>query len=105
MTTHELKTRTDWFERVVAGEKRAEVREHDRDFQVGDVLHLVEVDDQGWRVQHYEADRRDQNGRFTSPYYTRWADVRVTHVLPERLAVGLAGGYCLLSFELIEVGP
>jgi len=105
MSTHVLKTRTPWFERVIAGEKTAEVRRHDRDFQVGDVLHLVEVDDRGWRVQHYEPGRRGETGRFASPYYTRWADVRVTHVLPAALGIGLAEGYCLLSIELVEVGP
>lgn len=29
MTTHDLKTRTPWFNRVAAGEKRAEIRRHD----------------------------------------------------------------------------
>jgi ASC-1-like (ASCH) protein len=41
MTTHYLKISPEWYERVKSGQKRAEVRRHDRDYQVGDSLILV----------------------------------------------------------------
>ena len=44
MTTHKLKTWTPFYEDVVAGRKRFELRLNDRGFQVGDVLVLQEWD-------------------------------------------------------------
>jgi len=40
--THELKTWPDFYAKVRSGEKPFEVRKNDRDFKVGDVLHLHE---------------------------------------------------------------
>lgn len=41
---HDLKTWPDPFRALVAGEKTFEVRWNDRDYQVGDTLHLREFD-------------------------------------------------------------
>jgi hypothetical protein len=39
---HSLKTWQPYFSDLVLGKKNFEVRKNDRDFQVGDVLHLLE---------------------------------------------------------------
>jgi ASC-1-like (ASCH) protein len=41
---HELKIHPEYFEAVLSGEKRFEFRKCDREYQVGDVLHLKEWD-------------------------------------------------------------
>ena len=41
---HELKLDTQWFDAVVNGQKRLEIRRNDRDYQVGDTLILKEVE-------------------------------------------------------------
>lgn len=43
MQTHKLKTWTQFFEPVVAGEKTFEVRRNDRGFNAGDIVRLIEV--------------------------------------------------------------
>ncbi|GAA1992635.1 hypothetical protein GCM10009718_32930 [Isoptericola halotolerans] len=97
---HELKIRETWFDRVAAGEKRAEVRKHDRDFQVGDALRLVRVGSYGNPT--YRFVERDERGRFVNQHVeVPPIDVRVTHVLPAAQADGLTEGYCLLSVEVI----
>ena len=47
MKTHKLKTLPQHFLPVVAGIKKAELRENDRDFKVGDILLLQE-----WTPEH-----------------------------------------------------
>lgn len=41
--THELKIYPDFFSAVCTGVKRAELRKNDRDYRVGDTLHLLET--------------------------------------------------------------
>jgi hypothetical protein len=104
MSIHQLKIREPWFERVAAGQKRAEVRKHDRDFQVGDTLHLIEVSDYGNPNQHYV--ERDARGRFVNDW--RENDpvfATITHVLPAAQADGIEAGYCVLSIEVMEAQP
>ena len=42
MTTHELKCWPLYFEKILDGSKRFEIRVADRDYKVGDQLHLKE---------------------------------------------------------------
>lgn len=97
MTTHYLKSRDMWFDRVVDGTKTAELRKHDRDFQVGDTLVLVRVTDRtgmGWKAE--ELARRDHKPAPT-------VSVAVTHVLPHHLAPSLLPeGVVLLSFAAVD---
>ena len=44
MRTHDLKIHQHWFDRVLSGAKKAEMRKNDRDFRVGDSLRLREFD-------------------------------------------------------------
>ena len=83
MSIHALKIKSPWFTRVQAGQKHAEVRLHDRDYQAGDLLRLREVDQHG----------NTHTG--TNPI-----TARITHVLPASHCEGLKPGYCLLSIEV-----
>lgn len=48
MTVHELKIEPVYFDEVVSGAKRFEIRKDDRDFKIGDGLFLEE-----WDIDHY----------------------------------------------------
>lgn len=60
---HELKCDPGPFQATYIGSKTFEVRVNDRDYKVGDTLHLREYD------------------RITSTYTGRWVSKRVTYLL------------------------
>jgi len=78
MKKHELKTWPDYFYRVFAGSKKFEVRKNDRDFQIGDQLHLRE----------YDPNTNEYTGR--DLYKT------VTYILHGG-EFGIEKGYCVMS--------
>lgn len=103
MTIHDLRVRSRWLDRVRTGQKRAEICKHDRDYQVGDVLHLIEVDDHGWLVRDWV--ERDARGRFVHGFVARpHVPVRITHVLDGRQTDGIRDDHCLLSIQLVNEG-
>jgi hypothetical protein len=85
-TIHHLKTWPDPFEAVWQGRKRAEFRKADRNFRVGDILHLMEFD----------PDKR--------PHFPgRWVRAEITDV---RLGgpFGIPEGYAMLSMDVYDRG-
>ncbi|MCP6498702.1 DUF3850 domain-containing protein [Klebsiella pneumoniae] len=79
--THDLKIYPEFFSAVCTGVKRAELRKNDRDYRVGDTLHLTET-------PHGSC---HQTGEFINVKITYIADVG--EWMP---------GYVLLSVELQE---
>lgn len=58
MTTHELRSWTDFFEPLITGEKMFDVRLNDRKFNVGDTLRIMEFDDKKGRLTGREIVRK-----------------------------------------------
>jgi hypothetical protein len=92
MTVHTLKSWPEFFEPVLQGKKRFELRRNDRDFQDGD--HLV--------LREYEPGE----DRFTGRELTK----RVSYVMRGIGSVGsiaplkgLSMGYAILGLEDIEI--
>ena len=71
-----LKILPQYFEEVIKGNKRAELRLNDRDFKVGDIYELEEYDGK--------------------TYTGRSVTVRITHILEG--FEGLTKGWCMFSF-------
>lgn len=104
MAEHTLKLRADWFDRVAARQKTAEIRQHDRDYQVGDTLRLLETNERGYAITHWHEPSRDEKGRFKAGYHsTRTITARILHVLPAAQVSGLELGWCLLSIQVLGV--
>ncbi|QIL75110.1 DUF3850 domain-containing protein [Hymenobacter sp. HDW8] len=82
--THELKIWPACFEATLSGAKTFDVRENDRNYQVGDAVQLCE----------YEPESETYSGRSTA----RW----ISYVL-QGGAFGLQAGWCILG--LTELRP
>ncbi len=78
---HHLKCWPEFFNAIVRGDKRAELRLNDRDYQEGEVLLLSEWDPD------------------LEEYTKRHFRCRVTHVLKDCPEFGLADGYAILSIR------
>lgn len=78
MINHVLKTESQYFWDIVACQKRFEVRLNDRDFRVGNILNLCEIDN-----------RREFTGFRV--------DVKVEYILVNGQKVGIRDGYTVLG--------
>lgn len=84
MVEHKLKIQSEHYINVINGTKTAEIRYNDRNYQVGDILILNEI---------------DENGIFTGNKCV----VTVTHILDDNQY--LQTGYVMLSFRLRSINP
>jgi hypothetical protein len=97
MAIHELKTWPEPFRAVLAGEKRHEVRIDDRNYRVGDLLHLREWDPAQWGVFAPES-----NSNGAGKYTGRDLLVLVTYITR---GWGLPEGMCVMSIEEAKPTP
>ncbi len=81
MNEHKLKCWSNFYQAIVSGVKKCELRLNDRDYQVGDTLLLEELN--------------QDNGALTGA----WFRVRVTHIVD--VFIGLQPGYVALSIEAV----
>lgn len=80
---HILKTDPEYFQNIVDGIKKFEIRKNDRNFQVGDYILLFEYD--------------RQNDVFSNRYLL----IQISYLLTNVPEFGLYDGYCVFGFEII----
>ncbi len=89
--THELKCHPEPFQAVKRNEKRFEFRKDDRDYRVGDNLHLREwMPGSGW----------DNDGGNEGDYTGDECHRRVDYIIRE--GFGIPNGYCIMSLSLLK---
>lgn len=77
---HDLKILPQYFEAVKTGEKKFELRKNDRDYKVGDEIHLEEWEPAGG-------------------YTGRDIVKEITYVLKDCERFGLKDGYCIIGWQ------
>lgn len=75
---HDLKLSSKYYDDVMIGRKRFELRKNDRDYQVGDVFVLREYD----------------NGQYTGRYFIQ----SIGYILKDCPQFGLMDGYCIFGW-------
>lgn len=88
MKTHELKIMPEYFESVISGKKKAELRRNDRHFSAGDKLLLKE-----WSLEH------DYSGRSVECIITDVADVDAFAKDYVLLSIKVSAGVLREKFE------
>ena len=87
MMRHELKTTPPWFAMVYHGEKTAELRKHDRNYQQYDHLRLRE-----WIPDE---------GRYTGSEIL----AEITSIVTDADGPWLARDHCMLSLKILDLKP
>ncbi len=90
MAAHELKTHPEYFQAVIDGKKKFEIRKNDRDFAIGDVLRLRE-----WNPSW-------DNDPVTEKYTGRYCYVLIDYIIYDNEGIaGLEEDYVVMSITQI----
>lgn len=79
MAEHKIKIKRKYYLAVQSGEKTFEIRKNDRDYQVGDIIHFVLIDDENGLIIPHNPN-----------------SYRITYVFHGG-EYGLANGYCVFG--------
>lgn len=90
--THDVKSWTRFFRPIVSGERVHELRRNDRDYRVGDRMHLREYDD------------------VSDTYTGSYCEAAITSITSREIPCavsdqGLNPDYCILSIRVLSVSP
>lgn len=84
MDTHELKIWPEYYNELIQGNKNFEIRKHDRDFQVDDIL----------RLREWEESSKSYTGRESTAV--------ITYILTNKEFKGLVSNYSALGIDVIS---
>lgn len=90
MKLHELKIKHEYLVEVDIGRKTFELRKNDRDFQVGDLIHFIDI-----KSQDYKGDCDifiDENALYI-----------IIYILKDVPEYGLDKDYCILGIKRAEI--
>lgn len=90
MKLHELKIKHEYLVEVALGNKTFELRKNDRDYQVGDLIHFIDI-----KSQDYKGDCGifiDENALY-----------KIIYILKDVPEYGLDKNYCILGIKRLEV--
>lgn len=89
MKLHELKVKDEYFREVLRENKTFELRKNDRDYQVGDLIHFVDIE--------------GSNHIIGNPFYNKNLVFQITYILKDVPQYGLDKDYCILGIKKLEI--
>ena len=96
MTVHNLKLLPEYFDAVANGIKTFEIRKYDRDYKVGDTLHLYEFDPE----EDFRAKVASNPG---IPETRTCVVVVVTYIIThEDFPDGIPEDYCVMGIRKVQ---
>lgn len=93
MKLHELKILHKYLVEVDLGNKTFELRKNDRDYQVGDLIHFIDI----------REDDSTTNKNKIEPYIDENTLYRITYVLKDVEKYGLDRDYCILAIKKLNI--
>lgn len=93
MKLHELKILHKYLIDVSLGKKTFELRKNDRDYQVGDLIHFIDI----------REDNITSNKCSCEPFIDKNTLYRITYVLKDVEKYGLDKDYCILAIKKLDI--
>lgn len=93
MKLHELKIKHKYLVDVSIGKKTFELRKNDRDYQVDDLIHFIDIKDEDKKISSW----------CFEPSIDEDALYKITYVLKDVPEYGLDKDYCILGIKKVEV--
>ena len=102
MKLHELKIKHEYLIEVDRGRKTFELRKNDRDYQVGDLIHFIDIDLEQKEVIIVPTHNNER------VKYSGWnidydALYKIIYILKDVPEYGLDKDYCILGIKKLEV--
>ena len=92
MKLHELKILHKYLVDVDLGNKTFELRKNDRDYQVGDLIHFIDIRENDSTSKNRIEPNIDENTLY-----------RITYVLKDVEKYGLDRDYCILAIKKLNI--
>ena len=93
MKLHELKIKDEYFKEVLRENKTFELRKNDRDYQVGDLIHFIDIKDEDKEFKTWGVE----------PAIDEDALYKITYVLKDVPEYGLDKDYCILGIKKLKI--
>ena len=93
MRLHELKIEDEYFKEVLRENKTFELRKNDRDYQVGDLIHFVDINGCEFDSIHL----------FATILFPKRMIFEITYVLKDVPEYGLDKDYCILGIKKLKI--
>ena len=93
MELHEIKIKHKYLVQVDCGNKTFELRKNDRDYQVGDLIHFIDIKDED----------KEFNTWGVEPAIDKDALYKITYVLKDVPEYGLDKDYCILGIKKLKI--
>ena len=91
MKLHELKIKHEYLIEVDRGRKTFELRKNDRDYQVGDLIHFIDI-------------KQSNSGNCDCDIYIDKDTLyKITYILKNVEEYGLDKDYCILAIKKLEI--
>ena len=97
MKLHELKILHKYLVDVSIGSKTFELRKNDRDYQVGDLIHFIDIKEDD------TTSKNSMNECQIEPYIDDSTLYRITYVLKDVEKYGLDKDYCILGIKKLNI--
>ena len=94
MKLHELKIKHEYLVDITVGLKTFELRKNDRDYQVGDLIHFIDI---------RSLDECRGDGDCCNVYIDEDALYKITYILKDVTEYGLDKDYCILGIKKLEI--
>ena len=93
MKLHELKIKHEYLIEVDRGRKTFELRKNGRDYQVDDLIHFIDIEDEDKEFKPWHLE----------PSIDKDALYKITYVLKDVPEYGLDKDYCILGIKKLNI--